>query len=173
MKGEEHSLENQRRLFRFIMDNPGSHLRGLAERTSIPLSTVRYHIAFLEKQRVVISRKEGNTKAYFINGKVSREDRRITPLLQQKRFRDIVMVLLMRPGLGHSDITSELDLKPSTLTKYMSVIEDRGMVRSESEGREKRYYVVDERRIVELLMTYRSSFWDRFVDNALEIYFER
>ncbi len=173
MSGEEHSLENQRRIFQFILDNPGSHLRGLAERTSIPLSTVRYHIAFLERQQVVISRREGNTKAYFINGKVSREDRRITPLLQQKRFRDIVMLLLMRPGLGNSEITEELGLKPSTLSKYMSIIEDRGVVRSESEGREKRYKVVDERRIVGLLLTYRSSFWDRFVDNALEIYFER
>lgn len=173
MDKEEFSLENQRKIFYYILDNPGAHLRRIAEESSVPLSTIRYHIAFLERQAVVISRKEGNTKAYFINGKVSREDRRITPLLQQKRFRDIITLLLVRPGLGHSEITKELGLKPSTLSKYLSIIEERGVVWSETEGREKRYSVVDERRIVELLLTYKRSFWDRFVDNALEIYFER
>lgn len=173
MKGEELSLENQRALFRFISKNPGVHLRGLAEGTSISLSTVRYHIAFLEKQGIVISRAEGNLRLYFINGEVSSTDRRIAPLLQQKRFRDIIMVLLTRPGIGQSEVSSELDLKQSTVAKYMGILEERGVVRSERQGREKRCFVTDERRVVELLLTYRESFWDRFVDNALEIYFER
>lgn len=173
MDGEEYSLENQRSVFRYILENPGAHLRRISESTSIPLSTLRYHIAFLEKRDVVISRREGNTKAYFINGQVSAEDRRVTPLLQQKRFRDIISLLIARPGLGFGEIGKTLGLKPSTLSKYLSIVEARGLVRTEALGREKCYMVVDERRIVELLMTYRKSFWDRFVDNALEIYFER
>ena len=59
---------------------------------------VRYHIAFLESQGIVISRTEGNLKQYFINGRISSSDRKIAPLLQQKRFRDIIMLLLIRPG---------------------------------------------------------------------------
>lgn len=173
MDAEECSLENQRMIFRYILENPGTHLRRIAEGTDIPLSTLRYHIAFLEKRDVVISRREGNTRAFFINGRVSAVDRRITPLLQQKRFRDIVTLLLARPGLGFPEIASALDLKPSTLSKYLSIVEERGIVRVEVTGREKRYTVIDERRIVELLLTYRRSFWDRFVDNALGIYFER
>jgi len=40
-------------------------------------------------------------------------------------------------------------------------------------GREKRYCVSDEKSIMELLLTYKKSFWDSLVDNVLEIYFER
>jgi predicted transcriptional regulator len=172
MEGEELSLENQRSIFRYISDNPGVHLRRLAEGTGIPLSTVRYHIAFLEKQRVVISRTESNLKQYFINGKISSEDRRIAPLLQQKRFRDIILFLLINPASGQTQVSSELGLKPSTVAKYMRILEDKDVIYSERQGREKRCSIIDERRIVELLLTYKESFWDRFVDNALEIYFE-
>lgn len=173
MNGEDLSLENQRSIYRHISTNPGIHLRGLSEGTSIPLSTVRYHIAFLERQGIVISRTEGNLKQYFINGEISAGDRRIAPLLQQKRFRDIIMLLLVGPGTLQADVASRLGLKPSTTAKYMGILEERGVVRSERQGRDKMCFLVDERRVVELLLTYRESFWDRFVDNALEIYLER
>jgi predicted transcriptional regulator len=172
MDGEDLSLENQRSIFRYISNNPGVHLRGLSEGTDIPLSTVRYHISFLEKQNIVISRTEGNQKQYFINGRISSTDRAIAPLLQQKRFRDIILLLLIKPGISRNDVAEELGLKPSTTAKYMRILEDKNVVRTEKNGRGKHCFINDERRIVELLLTYRKSFWDRFVDNALEIYFE-
>ncbi len=172
MDGEELSVENQRLLFRYISDHPGVHLRGLSEGTGVPLSTVRYHVSFLEKQGILTSRTDGNQKNYFINGKVSSPDRAIAPILQQKRFRDIILLLLINPGSIQADVAGELGLKPSTTAKYMSILEDKGVVRSEKDGKGKRCFIDDERRIVELLLTYRRSFWDRFVDNALELYFE-
>ena len=35
------------------------------------------------------------------------------------------------------------------------------------------YWTFDEDDIVELLITYKKTFWDKFVDNVLDIYFER
>ena len=172
MQDEEFSLENQRAIYRYILANPGAHLRRIAQDLSVPLSTIRYHINFLVRNRIAISKKEGNMKAYFINGEITRKDRRITPLLQQKRFRDIILLLILRPGLSHSDICAELEVKPPTLTKYMKVIEGKGIISSERNGREKRYFIVEEGRVIELLLTYKESFWDKFVDSALEIYFE-
>ncbi len=40
----------------------------------------------------------------------------------------------------------------------------------EKDGREKKYHINDEKSIVKLLLTYKKSFWDPFVDNVLEIY---
>jgi predicted transcriptional regulator len=173
MEGEELSLENQRTIFGYISESPGVHLRGLSDGTGIPLSTVRYHINFLEKQGIVISKTEGNQKQYFINGRISSGDRAIAPLLQQKRFRDIILHLLINPGSVQSEVAEALDLKSSTTAKYMHILEEKGVVGTEKNGREKRCSIIDERRVVELLLTYKRSFWDRFVDNALEIYFER
>ncbi len=173
MGEEELSLGNQRSLYRYILANPGAHLRSIAEGTAIPLGTVRYHLDFLEGKGVVVARRDANLKTYFIDGKLPSEDRRITPLLRQKRFRDIVLALIITPGATHSQVCDELDIKPPTLTKYMGLLEERGLVASQREGREKRYTVQDEGRIIRLLLAYRESFWDRYVDSALEIYFER
>ena len=50
--------------------------------------------------------------------------------------------------------------------------EERDVLKKERTGRKKVLCVTDERRIIEMLLTYRRSFGDSFVDNVLEIYFE-
>ena len=166
-------LEHQRRIYGFIGVNPGSHLRLISREVGISLSTLRYHIEILEKNELVVARKEKNLKVYFIVGRMKGTDRNVASLLQQKRFRDIVLTILIHPGATHADISDKLSLKPPTLTKYMKVLEKRGIVDVVREGRCKKYTLVDEKGVTELLLTYRRSFWDSFVDNVLEIYFER
>jgi len=139
----------------------------------ISLSTLRYHVDFLEKNDLVVARKEKNLKVYFIVGRLKGADRNMASLLQQKRFRDIVLTILINPGATHADISEKLNLKAPTLSKYMKVLEKRGMVDVLREGRCKKYTLVDEKGVTELLLTYRKSLWDSFVDNVLEIYFER
>ncbi len=173
MKEEDISLENQRTIYRYIVENPGSHLRKISRDLGMHLSTLRYHLNFLEKKRLIIGKEENNTRIFFAVGKLKPEDKNIASLLQQRRFRDIILLLVINPGLTHSDISKRLALKPSTLSKYCRILEERGVIYSEKDGREKHYYVVDEKKVMELLLTYKKSFWDSFVDNVLEIYFER
>lgn len=173
MKEEYIALENRRLIYDYMLNNPGSHLRRISGALNMHLSTLRYHIHYLEKRELVVSKKEKNLRIYFIAGKVSDMDKNIVPLLQQKRFRDIVLTIIITPRLTHAEISDKLAIKPPTLSKYISVLEDRGIIYHEKIGREKRYCVSDEKSIMELLLTYKKSFWDSLVDNVLEIYFER
>lgn len=173
MTDEVIDLENQRIIYDYILDNPMSHLRKISRDLNMPLSTLRYHIDFLEKKGVVVGLREMNLKVYSIDGKLSAEDKVTAPLVRQKRFRDIILVVITAPGLTHSEISGRLSIKASTLSKYIKIIEDRRIMYHKKIGREKHYYVFDERKIVELLLRYKRSFWDSFVDNALEIYFDR
>jgi len=169
---DDMTLENRKLIYRHISNNPGSHLREISRKLKIHLSTLRYHINYLEKEGLIDSKKEENLKIYFISGKLPAKDKKITPLLQQKRFRNIILVIIVSPGLTHSEISNKLSIKPPTLTKYIHILEDRGIIFHEKVGREKRHYIIDEKVIMELLFTYKESFWDKFVDNILEIYFE-
>ena len=166
-------LEHQRMTYEFIGANPGSHLRKISRGLDISLSTLRYHIGFLEKKDLIVGRREKNLKVYFTVGRIGGADKNVASLLQQKRFRDIVLTILINPGDTHADLSDRLDLKPPTLSKYMKVLEKRGIVDVVREGRCKKYTLVDEKTVTELLLRYRKSFWDSFVDNVLEIYFER
>ena len=137
------------------------------------MGTLRHHLDYLEKMDLIVSKRENNLRIYFASGEMGSRDKKITSLLQQKRFRDIIVVVLTRPGAICSEVSDELNLKRSTLSKYIGILEDRKIVYHRRSGREKQLFVSDEKRIVEMLLLYRRSFWDSLVDNVLEIYFER
>jgi len=172
MKEEALALENRRRIYEFILDNPGLHLRTISRDLGMKMGTLRHHVDYLEKQGILSSKKEGNLKIYFIAGKLSAGDRNISPLLQQKRFRDIILITIIHPGLTHKEIAKRLGLKPSTLSKYVKILEKRNIIYHERFEKERRYHIIDEKGTMRLLLTYRKSFWDAFVDAVLEIYFE-
>ncbi|MFW9916722.1 MAG: winged helix-turn-helix transcriptional regulator [Candidatus Thorarchaeota archaeon] len=173
MKEEALPLENQKEIYHFIADNPGTHLRRISRELNLSLSTLRYHLDFLEQKGLIVSQKELNLKVYFVVGELGSKDKKISPLLQQKRFRDIILLVLLTPGSTHGEIIEKLSIKPSTLSKYIRILEERQILEHEQVGREKRYSVLHEKLIIKLLLLYRRSFWDAFVDRVLELYFER
>jgi predicted transcriptional regulator len=173
MKEEAIILETRKTIYFYIRDNPGQHLREISRTLNIYLGTLRYHLRYLEEKGVIVGKKEKNLKVYFVTEEISARDKNLAPLLQQKRFRDIILVVVINPRLTHSEIASKLSIKLSTLSKYINVLEVRGIFHHEKIGREKRYYVIDEKMVIDFLLTYKKSFWDSFVDNVLEIYFER
>ncbi len=166
-------LESQRRVYAFLLRNPGVHMRRLSRELGIEMGTLRYALDQLERRGLVASKEERNLRAYFAAGKLSQRDQGLASLLQQKRFRDIIVSVLSSPGATHSELSGRLGLKPSTLSKYTNILEQRGVIGHERDGRGHRYHVSDEEWVVRLLVSYRSSFWDAFIDNALELYFER
>ena len=172
MTGKGSAFENHRRICDYVRENPGSHLRRISRDLDIDLGNLRHHLDALEHNGLVESKMDRNLKIYFASGMVEAKGRKILPLLQQKRFRDVILHIIINPGSTHGEIADDLELKPSTLSKYIGILEDRDIVHHESQGRERLYFVEDERRIMELLLAYRRSFWDKYIDNVLEIYFE-
>jgi len=173
MRAEEIELENRRVLYRYIRDNPGTHLRKIERDIGMNIGTLRHHVEFLEKKRIIVSSKDGNLKVFFAAGELSSDEKRISPILQQKRLRNILLILLISPGVTHGGIAQRLSMKPSTLSKYLRILENKEIIEVRREQNEKHYSIRDEKEIIELLLTYRKSFWDSFVDNMLEIYFEQ
>jgi predicted transcriptional regulator len=134
---------------------------------------LRYHIDYLETKGLITSQKEDNLKIYFASGKLNPQEKKLTPLLQQKRFRDIILVIIGSHEPTSSEIAEELSMNPSTTSKYINILEEREVISHEKIGREKRYHINNEESVVKLLLTYKKSFWDSFVDNVLELYLER
>jgi len=136
------------------------------------LGTLRHHITYLEKNALITSSMEANLKVYFASKRLSPRDKKISHLMQQKRFRDIILTTIINPGLTHKEISMKLGLKPSTLSKYIKVLEERDAITHIQNEKERRYHIVDREATINLLITYKRSFWDPFVDSVLELYFE-
>lgn len=166
-------LDNRRLIFEYVSSNPGTHQRKISRDLNMHYSTLRYHLDYLEEKGIIVSQMEDNLKIYFASGKLSAEEKKLTTLLQQKRFRDIILVVIDNPGSTSSQISDKLSVKPTTISKYMNLLEDSGVLCHVKAGREKRYFINDEKSIIRLLMAYKKSFWDSFVDNVLVLYLER
>ena len=173
MPVDESIVQVQRQIYGYILENPGTHLRELARKMNINLSTLRYHVDYLEKIELLVSKKDLNLKTYYAVGKVGLQDQNTVRLLHQKRFRDIIILLITNPGIIHGDIIQKLGLKPSTLSKYLKILSEHEIIDAKKIGNVKQYYVRDISKVMELLLTYKKSFWDSYVDNALAIYYER
>ncbi len=167
------TLENRKKILDYISDNPGVHLRKISRDINIHLSTLRYHLDYLEMKGLITCQKEENLKLYFVSGKLSPHEKKLTPLLQQKRFRDIIITIIESPDIISSQIAEKLSINSSTVSKYLNILEQKEIISHKKIGREKRYNINDEESVVKLLLTYRKSSWDSFVDNVLELYLER
>jgi signal transduction histidine kinase/CheY-like chemotaxis protein len=148
--------DNRENILSYISNNPGNHMRRISRDLSISLSTLRYHLLKLEKNGSISSQKQDNFKIYFASGKLKPEEKALAQLLQQQRFRDIVLVLIDSPGSTFSQISEKLSMSPSTASKYINVLEDRNIIFHEREGRKKRYRIKDEQSVISFLKTYKN-----------------
>ncbi len=157
---EDGAQDNRKQIFSYISDNPGTHLRKTAKELNINLSTLRYHIDLLEKEGLIVSQKQNNLKIYYASGKLKPHEKTLTRLLQQKHFRDIILLLIDSPGLTLSQISDRLSMSLSSVSKYINILEDQRILSHEKLGRQKKYYINDKKSVIELLKTYRSFMAD-------------
>ncbi len=157
---ESESLDNRRIVLGYISDNPGSHMRKIARDLDIRLSTLRYHLDYLEKKGSIVCQKQNNLKVYFAQGKLKPTEKTLATLLQQKRFRDIILILIGSPGLRFSQIVNSLSISPSTTSKYINILENKKILYHMGSGREKKYFVNDKDSVIELMTTYKQMMAD-------------
>jgi CheY-like chemotaxis protein/signal transduction histidine kinase len=151
----EVQVENRSIILSYISDNPGSHLRKIARNIDISLSTLRYHLDYLEKKGEISCQKQSNLKVYFLSDKLKPHEKMLTPILQQKHYRDIILALIEAPGLTFSQIADKLSMGNSSASKYINHLEDQKILFHRKSGREKSYYLRDEKSIIDLLNTYK------------------
>jgi predicted transcriptional regulator len=122
---EDEAYDNRKQIFKYVSDNPGSHLRKIAKQLDINLSTLRYHIDRLEREGLVVSQRQNNLKFYYASGKLKPHEKNLTRFLQQEHFRDIILMLIDSPGLTFSQIVDRLSKSPSSVSKYVNILEDQ------------------------------------------------
>jgi len=116
-------LGTRRKIYNFILEYPGLHLRELSRRTNIPLGVLRHHLNFLKKQGLVIKKTDRRYVRYYVTQKVGKKDKEIINLLRQEVPRRIIL-LLLSPGPGNiyqnKDTQKKALKNPATFLKTYS-----------------------------------------------------
>lgn len=166
-------LETRKKVYDFVVQAPGTHLREIERLTNLPLGVVRYHLDRLQREGLIFSEEDRYYKRFFPKDRVPNVPTDTFVALRQEALRRIVLHLLNNPGSTHTQLKEALGYPPSTLSTYLSLLLKKGVVRRERSGKENLYFIIDEEAVVKVLMVYRPTFLDKLVDHAISLYMDR
>lgn len=149
----------RRRVLELVRQYPGLHLREIQRQLDTSAMLAEYHLNLLEKWGLVTSLEEKNYRRFFPNSELPRplppEDKRALCLLRQTVPLGIILLLLERGALTHGQIADALDLRKSTLTYHLNLLEGAGVVKRTAQAR--LFELVEREHILSLLRSYRLT----------------
>lgn len=157
-------LAARKRIVDFVRASPGLHMRELAARLDMAVSTLEYHCYQLVKHGHLATRESGGFKAFYPGEGIDRRDKDILYLVRHEAPRRICSHVLLNPGATPGDIKQVLGVSAPTLSFHLNKLRSAGVLRDEPAGRTKHLYVADPERVANILVTYRASFLDDAVD---------
>ena len=163
--------QNRKRIFSLVESNQGIHLRELQRRLAMPLTTLEYHLSYMEKKKIIYGEKENQFRRYYTKP-LDPEDKKVLNALRQKKMQEIVFIVLSNENVKYQYISDNLKLPYSTLSLYLKCLVDRGIIERQKIGYETVYRISDEERVAKVLVAYRSSILDKLVDKALSAWLE-
>jgi predicted transcriptional regulator len=165
-------LDTRRLIYEHIELVPGTHFREIHRRLKIPTGVVEYHLKYLEDRELIVAKKEGRYKRYYIIGTMGSHDKMLLSLLRQKIPRHIIMHLLLNPRTTHKELRSLFGISASTLSFHLSKLLKNEIIEQKKSGRENEYIVIDDEAIAKALVRFKKGFVDVVVDEFVETWME-
>ena len=166
-------LENQNRhkIYTLIEKNPGIHLRELQRITSMPLTTLDYHLSYMARKGIVYSESEDHIKRYYTKP-LDSQDKKLLVALRQNKLREIVLFTMANRKVNYHQLSDYFKIPHSTLSLYLKSLSANGILLKEKVGYDTYYYVKDEDRVAKVLVIYKRSLLDLLVDKTLSAWLE-
>jgi predicted transcriptional regulator len=143
------SNDNRNAVFNYITEHPGSTLYEVSRGIVVNIGTVRYHLFILGiNHRIAVQKTGQKFVRYFPNsGTYSKDEQMIMSLLRREALRRVIETLMARPGLSNCELSHQLGLPESAMSKYMKELSSKGIIIKErASGGRLAYAIKDEYR---------------------------
>jgi len=180
------NLKTRRKIYKYIKENPGSHLRNISRALDLRIFNLYYHIKFLEKQELIYTKKEDGYLRCFISNSIGNGEKKLLGLLRQKTTRDIVLSILWSFGLSSKELCKILNKSPSTIDFHLKklvkediieacisnknvayIMKKSDILEKEKSGREVIYHIKKGKIVYNTFTIYKDSLLD---DATIEIF---
>ncbi|MCX6665603.1 MAG: ArsR family transcriptional regulator [Euryarchaeota archaeon] len=163
------NLEIRRSIYNLVEKNQGLHASKIAEILSLSGQLADYHLMYMERNGIIVSIKEEGYRRYYTQGMMGIRDRKRIAILRRETPLKIVLFLLDHPNSFFKEILEHVTIVKSTLSYHLEKLVLCGVISVVPAGNEKRYTVVNERELVDLLIRYKpysriESLKDSWVD---------
>jgi len=121
-------LKTRSIIYRFILKNPGLHFRELVRRLNIPRSTLSYHLNYLDKQELLIVKKDDRYTRYFISRDIGDREKKILNIIRVETTRNALLYIWGMVIASEIEIAKELDKHPTTINFHLKRLLKHGII---------------------------------------------
>ena len=163
-------LDARKKIYGIVKKFAGCHFREIERKSKLSTGSVNYHLGYLNKNGLIKEEKEGNNIRYFPK-EFKSENKKLLGLLRQKSIRGILIYMITNKDCNHEQIVKFVKLSPSTVSWHLKKLEDENIITFTKKGRKTHYdLLINKEEIINLLITYKESFFDSLVDNVIEMW---
>lgn len=130
-------------LMELVRTEPGINPQEIRRRTGLGWGTVVHHLRTLEKNRLVMSAREGRYRRFFAVGSVNSSQKPALALMKNAFSSRVLDLIRDHPGISHGELAREANLDPGTVTWHIKRMRDADMLRVEKASRRSLYFVKD------------------------------
>ncbi|MFW9949993.1 MAG: winged helix-turn-helix transcriptional regulator [Candidatus Thorarchaeota archaeon] len=135
---------NRNKIYQYIQKNPGVHFYNIVSGLDINIPVVEWHLNILIKFIYICKEKIENKDAYF-DIKVKSVDRMVIYLLSKGKSKQIINFLLEnQEGVTRNQISEQLNMHSSTVTKYIELLHENGIVNKKTLTNKTLYFLNNE-----------------------------
>jgi DNA-binding transcriptional ArsR family regulator len=120
--------ESRSKIYSFISDNPGLHLREISRNMKMSKNNLDYHLKYLIKKGFIICKKQGKYHRFYIANKVCNKEKTILLFLIKKPTRDILSVFLTNVVTSITELSVLLEKTPATIKFHLTALLDSGII---------------------------------------------
>jgi DNA-binding transcriptional ArsR family regulator len=138
-------LENgvRERIYRAVEGQPGLSIIQVCRGATVGWGTAVYHLQRLERDRLIVSRRDGQYRRFYLNGQALAEAAQAAgpaaKLLAHPLARSLAAQVAANPGAPQKDICAALGIAPPLASKWLGRLQQAGLVTSQREWKLVRY----------------------------------
>jgi predicted transcriptional regulator len=157
MSRTENAMDHRSRklILGYITANPGIALTQLSYFLNLNYSTVKYHLKYLERNKIINSRREGRSRCFYINNipwSESSNAQLPNPNLLNSNQQTVLNIIQNNPGIAKKRLKAYSKLNRKTFSYSINKLLDMKLIwkvkRAEGECYE---YITEEKLRYEIL----------------------
>jgi len=165
------ALPTRRQVYEAVRRSPGIGAREVQREAGTGWGETVYHLERLTQAHLLHRERSGHQDHYFA-AVVPLADRSLLRLTRSPSARRLLVALLESPNSTVPDLTSRTGLSPGRISVHVGRMANLGLLRTGRRERYRTFEIADRGRVVRLLVTYRESIADEWVERLLATWSE-
>jgi predicted transcriptional regulator len=165
------ALPTRRRLYDVVRRSPGIGAREVQREADTGWGETVYHLERLTEANLLHRERAGHQDHYFVAA-VPLGDRALLRLTRSPTAHRLLVALLEVPGATVPDLTARTGLSPGRISVHLGRLAHLGLLRTGRRDRYRTFEVGDRERVLRLLISYRESLADEWVERLLATWSE-